>query len=64
MSSYNKYVTGGGINPFWIREQCEARDRETNNKKSNISDLLSGLDLTISIKHSNDETCIHIKNNK
>lgn len=25
MSNYRKYTSTGGLNPFWVEEQCEAR---------------------------------------
>lgn len=25
MSKYSKYVKGGSLNPFWVREQCEKK---------------------------------------
>lgn len=28
MSNYSKYTTGGGLNPFWVEEQCAERSMQ------------------------------------
>ena len=53
MSKYKKYVTGGGVNPFWILEQLEKSEaRKYCNSSRN--DNNSGINVSININFGSD----------
>ncbi len=49
MSKFKKYIKGGSINPFWVREQMGEFD--DNNNSCNTS---SNISISISISTGND----------
>ena len=54
MSKYKKYVTGGGVNPFWILEHLEKSEARKCCNSSRNDNKNSGINVSININFGSD----------